>query len=134
VVGSLPIPASADGSPGRETTGLVILALAADDKSGGAAVATVQDPAQLVILFDKGIRFIDQQGRLRGFDDAKGHRRGEVGRGQGPAGQLVQQGEQSGLAAAFLRRGDRQARAGFNVKNLFEAKELAHLLVLGSRW
>ena len=87
----------------EEAARLVMFALAADDKSGGAAMAAIQNPPQLMIFFYECIGFIDQQGRPYGFYDPVDHCWREVGRGQGTVGKLGQQRQQSGLAATFLR-------------------------------
>jgi len=50
-----------DGSPGRERAGQLGLALAADHESRGTGMAAVQHPTQLVVVFQKGIGFIDEQ-------------------------------------------------------------------------
>ena len=57
-----------DGSPGRERAGQLGLALAADHESRGTGMAAVQHPTQLVVVFQKGIGFIDEpawRARLR---------------------------------------------------------------------
>ena len=78
----------------------------ADDEGGFFVITGIQDAAQFVVALKERVRFINQQGRLNLFDDAEKGRRTDVGGDDRAIDQLAGDGQQGGLAAAFLWRLD----------------------------
>jgi hypothetical protein len=76
-----------------------------------SGVSRIQNTAKFVIAAQKRIRFVNQQSRLRLFNDAKESRRTDIGRNNRATDEFAQHTKQSSFAAAFLGRFDADVRA-----------------------
>src|SRR5439155_1023466 len=75
-----------------------------DDEGGFAAVAGVEDAAEFVVSLQEGVGFINEKRGEDFFDHAEEGGGADVGGGDGAVDEFEEHAEQSGFAAAFLRR------------------------------
>ncbi len=73
----------------------------ADDVGGVALVTGVEDAAEFVVGAEDGVGFVDEEGGLELFDEAKEGGGADVGGGDGAVDEFAKEGEEGGLAAAF---------------------------------
>jgi len=74
-------------------------------------VAGVEDAAEFVVAVEEGVGFVDEQGGLHFFNDAKEGGGADVGRHDGAIDEFTQDAEQCGFAATFHGGFDAEVRA-----------------------
>jgi hypothetical protein len=77
--------------------------LHSDHVGGVAGVAGVEDAAEFVVGAEEGVSFINEQGGAHFFNDAEEGRGADVGGGNGPICQSIQDAQECGFAATFFR-------------------------------
>ena len=97
-----------DRTPGRKDSRLVIIADKPDNLPV-ARVAGVDDAAQLLVIFEERVGLIDQKRRPSGLDRSEHGRDSDVGGAEGLGQHRMHHPQKRALAAALLRRNDRQS-------------------------